>query len=80
MCVTRHPLRYKLRIDRFDELTTAKGWTNDHQRAKHIGVRHTTIGRIRDGVNAPGLRFIVLATSALEVSIDDLFEKEGADR
>ncbi|MGC5019054.1 hypothetical protein [Micromonospora sp. DT47] len=74
--MTRNPLQYRLRTDRFDELTTAKGWRDDLQRATNIGVSHSTISRIRARKMRPGLRFIGLATAALGVHIDELFEIE----
>lgn len=72
---THRPYRlsYRLNIDRFEQLTDARGWTTDIKRARGIGVSHTTISRIRSGEYAPGLRFIGLATAKLDVDIDDLF-------
>lgn len=69
------PLQYRLNFEKFELLTKARGWTNDYQRAHGIGVSHTTIGRLRRGELNPGLHFIGIATSALGVDIDDLFDK-----
>lgn len=73
--MSKHALRYRLNIEKFELLTKVKGWTNDLQRAQGIGVSHTTIGRLRRNEINPGLRFIGQATAALGVDIDDLFDR-----
>lgn len=78
MCVGKQQqpsLRYRLRLDRFDEHTARRGWTSDAQRAKGIGVSHTTIGRIRRGQMSPGLHFIGRVTAALGVDVAEVFEE-----
>ncbi|MBG0560695.1 helix-turn-helix domain-containing protein [Actinoplanes aureus] len=64
---------FALRLERFDELTANKGWKTDQQRAAGLGISHTTLGRIRRGITKPGTRFIASATTALDVSVEDLF-------
>jgi len=78
--------RYRLRIDEFDRLTAARGWSTDTLRAEAIGVSKSTIHRLRRGAqkatdpdgSQPGARFIDLATAALGVPVEFLFEREEA--
>jgi transcriptional regulator with XRE-family HTH domain len=76
-CVTTQALEYRLNFAKFELLTKARGWTNDLQRARGIGVSHSTIGRLRRGDMKPGLYFIGRATAALGVDIEDLFDRVG---
>lgn len=65
---------YLLNVELFDQLTTAKGWKNDRQRAIGIGVSHTTVGRNRRREVSPSAEFILKATAALDVSVEQLFK------
>lgn len=74
--VLEHDPGFALKLARFDELTALRGWTTDQQRAAGLGVSHTTLGRIRRGLNKPGARFIGAATTVLDVPVEDLFDRE----
>lgn len=82
VCVSKQSppsLQYRLDFDKFDELTEQRGWLNDSQRARGIGVSHTTIGRLRRGKLRPGLHFIGQATKELGVEIEELFKRVEGD-
>jgi transcriptional regulator with XRE-family HTH domain len=70
------PATVKLRIDKFDELTEARGWRDDKQRAEGLGVSQSTISRIRSGASNPGGMFVdrCMATFG-PLAYDLLFER-----
>ena len=67
---------FTLKLARFDELTKARGWTTDQQRAAGLNVSHTTVGRIRRRLIKPGTKFIANATTVLQTTVEDLFDRE----
>lgn len=66
----------RLDLDEFDRLTALRGWTNDSQRARALGVSTATMSRIRTGTDRPGSRFIPLALAALNVPYGVLFSMD----
>jgi hypothetical protein len=67
-----------MKTDVFDELCTARGWVNEHQRALNLGVSHTTLRRLRvDGGN-PGGKLIAAALNTFGVTFEYLFERRSA--
>lgn len=67
-----------LRVEEFDRITRRMGYSNDAERAKAIGVSHTTISRLRSGKLRPGGRFIAATLCALNVPFEDVFERKAA--
>jgi transcriptional regulator with XRE-family HTH domain len=67
-----------LRVEEFDRITRRMGYSNDAERAKAIGVSHTTISRLRSGKLRPGGRFIAATLAALNVRFEDIFERRAA--
>lgn len=76
VCMDASAAPITLNLQRFDELTAARGWTTDVQRAAGIGVSHTTLSRIRRGQLRPGTRFIAKAVEALGVEYSELFIRD----
>ncbi|MBC9001316.1 helix-turn-helix domain-containing protein [Micromonospora aurantiaca (nom. illeg.)] len=68
----------QLRVAEFDRITEKLGLSNDTERAKAIGVSHTTISRLRSGKLRPGGKFIALTLTALNVRFEDVFERRAA--
>jgi hypothetical protein len=68
--------RVLLKVEAFDRITGDRGLKSDNAKAKHLGVSHTTIGRLRAG-GAAGGRFIALALDRLAVPFESIFERQG---
>ncbi|MEU8264945.1 helix-turn-helix transcriptional regulator [Micromonospora sp. NPDC048999] len=64
-----------LRVEEFDRITERMGYSNDAERAKAIGVSHTTISRLRSGKIRPGGRFIAATLATLGVPFETVFER-----
>lgn len=73
-----------MRFDVFDALCNERGWKNDHQRAKALGLAsHTTIRRLRKPKDPavparPGGKFIGNTLAALGVDFEVVFGRRAA--
>lgn len=65
---------YSLDTELFEQLTAAKGWLIDRERAAGIGVNLTTVWRVRTGKTKPSAEFIAKASAALGVPVEKLFK------
>lgn len=75
---SRAPAVIRLRVDRIDEIATARGLATDSARAEHIGVDRSTYSRIRNGEIIPGERFIAECLRAFpDLRFEDLFTVES---
>lgn len=71
--------RVWLRVDEFDRLTTARGWTTDAERARQIGVTQVAIHYLRAHKRAAGSKVIHKMLTALQAPYASLFEAEAGD-
>jgi hypothetical protein len=68
-----------LRQDKFAEYCDARGWPSSrYQRAKHIGVMHTTLRRLEHGGN-PGPQLIGKILAKLGVPFEAVFDRVKQD-
>lgn len=64
----------RMRLDLFDRIAIGRGWKNDTEKAKAIGVDPSVFGRVRRREVAPGVRFIACVLSAFpEWPFNELF-------
>lgn len=66
----------RLNFEEFDRLTALRGWQNDSERARAIGVSTATMSRIRTSTDRPGARFIHRTLDALGVPYSVLFSMD----
>jgi len=59
------PAPIRMRLDLFDRIAGDRGWRNDTDKAKGIGVDPSVLGRVRRGEVAPGVRFIAGVLTAM---------------
>jgi transcriptional regulator with XRE-family HTH domain len=68
-----------VRFEEFDRLATIRGWENDAERARQLGISQTTLTNLRKGKVRPGRKFIVRCLRAFGTPMYDvLFEDEAA--
>lgn len=73
------PAVIRLRMDRIDEIATARGLASDSARAERIGVDRSTYSRVRAGEIVPGHRFIAGCLRAFpDLKFEDLFTVEAS--
>jgi hypothetical protein len=73
---SRTPPVLRLRLDRFDQLTNAKGWTTDAERARQLRISDRLMSHLRVGRNFPGLKFVDRCVEVFGPdAYDDLFER-----
>lgn len=78
MPATENPLR--LRFAEFDRLTALRGWETDAERARQLGISHSTLTNLRAGKTHPGRKFIDQCVQIFGSSIYDvLFERGDED-
>jgi hypothetical protein len=66
----------RLRLDVFDQLTDAKGWTTDAERARQLGISDRMVSHLRVGRANPGLKFVDRCIAVLgKEAYDQLFER-----
>jgi len=68
----------RIRLDEFDRLTSALGWTNDASRARNIGISPSTLTRLRAGEQHASAQLIHLVLTALQAPYASLFEGDNA--
>jgi hypothetical protein len=54
-----------MRLDLFDRIASDRGWKNDTDKARGIGVDPSVFGRVRRGEVAPGVRFVACVLNAM---------------
>lgn len=74
------PAPIRMRLDLFDRIGVGRGWRNDTDKARGIGVDPSVFGRVRRGEVAPGVRFIAGVLHALpEWPFHELFVVDMPD-
>lgn len=68
-----------LDVTAFDALCEARGWGTDAERARALGLAHSTVSRVRRGEQRPGIRFAHSCTRVFGDAVySRLFRKEGS--
>lgn len=70
-------VRVRVRIEALDQIRARRGLVSRYALAKRLCVSQSTVGRVLDGVQAPGEQFIAATLHALEVPFDEVFEVVG---
>lgn len=66
--------KVRLKADDLARLCLKRGIVSDTQLANLAGINRTTIYRLRKGSRGPGTRVLNKLATALDVSIEELFE------
>lgn len=72
--MTVNPDEYELDFEVFDRIMDEKGFTNDTQRAKAIGMHYSSLSKLRAGAFRPGRKFI-LGTASIGIPLSAIFRK-----
>jgi transcriptional regulator with XRE-family HTH domain len=72
--------RIALKVDEFTQVCRAADLKGPTACAQRLGLRHTTVSRVEQGLTDPGVRFIAATLSAFpDKAFEDLFEVIGPD-
>lgn len=66
--------RVMLRVEEFDRLTSARGWTTDVERARQIGITQAALSYLRAHKRAAGAKVIHKMLTAIQAPYASLFE------
>lgn len=69
--------RIKIRWSEFDRLCNARGWENDSERARKIGIDPSTLSNLRAGTYGPGSIVMHQILTVLKAPYPSLFEAEA---
>lgn len=68
--------RVLIRWDEFDRLAKARGWKNDSEIARNLGIHPSTLANLRRGAQRPGAFVINQMLTGFHTTYASLFELE----